>query len=234
MYLICMLPVLSFFTAVIGGMLTASRKAPPFSSTFQTMRPMQRRFFQIDEKSVPAEVGHGISASIEYSSAEPQTSEFSLGEAPCGREILPVQRLSLFFNAGWANIDTVPPCVGKPNEGDMEHLLMGATELTLISILAYLGAIFREQTCSENPSLPCRGGHGDRRDVLSFIPDAFPQIYTTEQLCGYEVCDNVKSFLKMRKWYQLSILEAFLAMGLPGIGLAGCFLSHWAKRLGKV
>jgi len=204
----------------------------------QTTRPMQRRLFQIDEKNVPAEVRHGVSASIEYSSAEPQSSEFSLEEAPCGREILPVhERLSLFFNAGWANIDTVPPCVGKPDEGDIEHLLMGVTELTLISILAYLGAIFREQTCSKHPSLPCRGGlppitcplrsHGDRRDVLSFIPGAFPQIDTTEQLCGYEVCDDVKSFLKMRKWYQVSILEAFVAMGLPGIGLAGCFLSHW-------
>jgi len=64
---------------------------------------------------------------------EPQSSEFSFEETLCGCKILPVlERLSFFFSAGWANVDAVPPYVGKTDEGDIEHLLMGVTKLTLI------------------------------------------------------------------------------------------------------
>lgn len=199
-----------------------------------TLNPMRRRIVQLDELdgSIPRTLKHGVEAHP----IDINLLQNPLRYASAGRHALPIhERLCLFFNAGWIQLNVPLAPVGEPTEGHKDHLMLGATELVSLCALLYVGCVFRVQPqfdlfVSETgmPPVHCpTRAAGDHAEVPDWITEDFLDIDTSQFKVGYECCADVKAFVKLNGWNTLSLLEILLAQGVPGIRIANHFLSHW-------
>jgi hypothetical protein len=142
-----------------------------------------------------------------------------------------------WFNSGNFKAIAPPPCVGKAEAGDPEHLKKGANPGIILTFLLHIGAALRCQgpdptvwtagygsgyTVNGDGVRPC----GNVRTPPDWFAAAFPGADTSKELVGYEICDVVRDCTKRYAWQLLSMLEILIALGCPGVGQATHFFSH--------
>merc|ERR1712113_1125127 len=150
-----------------------------------------------------------------------------------GRGALPVhERLCLAFNCNW--IERKATCCGSEEPGDKEHLLLGLTEITLVAFLLHAGCVFRTQpdnwwdSSIGLPQIRCPGrSAGQRKEPPQWLMESYPLLCDHPHLTGYEICSEIKSWQKDSALQKVAIMEMLLSEGVPGVGHAEHFLSHW-------
>merc|ERR1712176_1240359 len=68
---------------------------------------------------------------------------------------------------------------------------------------------------------------GHTCEAAAWITQTFPSVDISKFKVGYGVVEDIKQFVRHNHWATLSVLEILLAQGLPGVGKAEYFLSHW-------